>query len=132
LPIFLLGGALALTGCSDRGTDPTDPGSPGGDEVSYAVDVQPIFDAGCIGCHGDGGSGGLDLRAPGSRSKLVGIASTAWPGDLVTAGEPDQSVLYLKLIGAGGVGDRMPQGGALGDTDTETVRRWIAEGALDN
>jgi hypothetical protein len=129
---ILLLAASVLAGCSDRGTEGAGPTAPGTDPVSYAADVQPLWNAQCVGCHGAGGNGGLDLRAPDSRAALVGVASVNWPGALVTAGEPDASVLYLKLVGAPGVGARMPQGGALGADALETVRRWIAEGALDN
>lgn len=131
-----LPGVLALllvVGCSDRGTEPLPGGDdPGIDPVSYATDVQPVWTANCTGCHGAGGNAGLDLRAPDSRENLVGMTAVNWPGLRVTAGDPDQSVLYLKLMGASGVGDRMPQGGVLDGGALETVRRWIAEGALDN
>ncbi|MBE0566834.1 MAG: hypothetical protein IH621_12790, partial [Krumholzibacteria bacterium] len=122
--------ALLPAGCSDRGADPADPGGGGPVAVSYAADVQPIWNASCVGCHG--GTAGLELAAPGSRAALVGVASTNWPGQRVVPGDPDASVLYRKLTGDGGVGDRMPQGGALDAADIETVRRWIAEGAHDN
>lgn len=124
--------AAALAGCSDNGTDPAAPGGGGDDPVSYAADVQPIWNANCVGCHGDGGNGGLDLRAPGSRGNLVGVDSAGWPGQRVVENEPDQSVLYLKMTGASGVGNLMPPTGSLGAGDLETVRTWIAEGALDN
>ena len=122
---------VVLAGCSDRGTEPTSPGG-GVDPVSYAADVQPIWNANCTGCHGAGGNAGLDLRMPDSRSNLVGMASTNWTGQRVVASEPNLSVLYRKLSGAAGVGDRMPQGGMLAPDEIETVRLWIAEGALDN
>ena len=124
---------LLFAGCSDRGTEPPlGDGGPGTNPVSYAADVQPIWSVNCTGCHGAGGNAGLDLRVPASRTHLVDVAAVNWTGVLVFAGDPDQSVLYLKLMGASGVGDRMPQGGVL-DTDAlETVRRWIDEGALDN
>ena len=131
VPGFAVAAVLLLAGCSDRGTEPGLPGG-GDDPVSYTADVQPIWNANCIGCHGDGGNGGLDLRMPGSRANLVDVPSPSWPGLRVVAGEPDSSVLYLKLTGTAGVGDRMPQGGSLGADDTEIVRLWIAEGALDN
>lgn len=125
-----VGLVLLCTGCSDRGADPTGPGGGEPPPVSYAADVQPIWNANCVGCHG--GTAGLFLEAPGSRANLVGAASTNWSGQRVVAGDPDASILYRKLTGDSGVGDRMPQGGALGAGDLETVRRWIAEGALDN
>ncbi len=128
--IVLMVLAAALGGCSDKGSDPVVPGGP--DPVSYTLDVQPIWDGNCVGCHGAGGNGGLDLRAPGSRGNLVDAASQNWGGMRVVPGEPDASVLYRKLTGDGAVGPRMPQGGALAADDIETVRRWIAEGAQDN
>lgn len=120
---------MSAGGCSDRGRDPIAPGG-GTVPVSYADDVQPIWSAHCTGCHG--GTAGLELGAPDSRANLVGVASANWGGVLVVAGDPAASILYRKLTGDGGVGDRMPQGGALGAGDIETVRRWIAEGAPDN
>lgn len=122
--------AFAAGGCSDRGGDPAAPDGGGPAPVSYAADVQPIWNANCIDCHG--GTAGLELEAPGSRADLVGVASTGWAGVRVAAGDPAASILYRKISGDSGVGDRMPQGGALGNDDIETVRRWIAEGALDN
>ena len=128
-PILL---AVLLAGCSDHG-DPVDPGGGGAPgPVSYAAQVQPLWNTHCIGCHGAGGNGGLDLRAPGSRDRLVGAVAQGYPGVRVASGEPDQSVLYLKMTGAGGVGTLMPPAGALGADDLDTVRRWIEEGALDN
>ena len=121
---------LGAGGCSDRGSDPAAPGGGGPTPVSYAAEVQKIWNDHCIGCHGD--NAGLDLAAPGSRANLVGVASTNWGGVRVAAGDPAASVLYRKISGDSGVGDRMPQGGALATDDIETVRRWIAEGALDN
>jgi hypothetical protein len=127
----LLGLGLGLlAGCSDRGADPAAPGGGGPDPVSYAADVQPIWNAHCVGCHG--GTAGLFLEAPGSRANLVGAASTNWGGLRVVAGDPAASILYRKLTGDAAVGDRMPQGGTLTAGELETVRRWIAEGAADN
>ncbi|RKZ11987.1 hypothetical protein DRQ50_12680 [bacterium] len=128
--VFVL---LVLVGCSDHGTEPPSGGGGSGTTtVSYAADVQPIWTANCTVCHGAGGNAGLDLRMPDSRTHLVDVDAVNWPGKLVVADESDQSVLYLKLMGAPGVGDRMPQGGVLGTGALETVRRWIVEGALDN
>lgn len=124
--------SVVAVGCSDRGTEPEPGGGGGVGSVSYAADVQPVWNAQCVGCHGAGGSGGLDLRSPDSRTNLVGAASANWTGELVVPGEPENSVLYLKLTGAPGVGDRMPQGGTLDADALETVRRWIADGAPDN
>ena len=43
---------LALGGCSDGGADPTAPApDPEPTVVSFAADIQPIFDDNCLGCH---------------------------------------------------------------------------------
>ena len=131
--------ALAvLAGCSDYGDDPmdgggpTDPPDPPEPTVSYADDVQPIFDANCVGCHGDGGNAGLDLRPGLSYANLYEVQSTESALNRVEPEEPMLSWLYLKLTGQQNVGTEMPPGSLL-DADTrELVRTWIEEGALDN
>jgi mono/diheme cytochrome c family protein len=118
-------------GCSDRGADPMDPvGGP--DPVSFSADVQPIFDSNCIGCHGQNGNGGQDLRAENSYANLVGVDATGGAGKRVVADDPESSVLYLKMTGAPGVGSVMPPTGGLPAEVTDIVRQWVAEGALDN
>ena len=121
---------LVAGGCSDRGSDPVAPGGGGPVPVSYAAEVQPIWNAACTGCHG--GIAGLDLAAPGQPRRPGGRGVHQLGRDAGGAGDPAASILYRKISGDSGVGDRMPQGGALGTDDIETVRRWIAEGALDN
>ncbi len=131
-PVVVVAALLAVTGCSDNGTAPTGPGG-GGTTVSFAVDLQPILVANCVGCHGAGGSGGLNLSPDVAWANLVGVETTGYaPQQRVVAGNPDQSVLYLKLSGASGVGDRMPQGGMLLDDDIEKFRVWVVQGAPDN
>jgi len=135
LPVLLSGSALvilAVAGCSDQGADPTDPGGGAPPPVSFAANIQPIFDNNCAGCHGAGGNGGLDLRPGESYANLVGTAAGGHPGLRVTAGDPDASVLYLKLTGAAGVGSVMPPAGSLGSGVTDVVWAWISEGAQDN
>jgi hypothetical protein len=54
----------------------------------------------------------------------------------VEPGDPDRSYLYHKITGTqadvGGSGDPMPKGGRLSDAEIQTIRDWIAQGALDN
>jgi len=133
---FLLVGltcaGLIVAGCSDLGDSVTAPDTTPGD-VSYAADVQPLFDANCVGCHGAGGNGGLDLRTGQSRAALVGVTSPTYGAVRVVAGDPDASVLYDKLTGGGVYGQPMPPSGTpLPPAALETIRRWIADGAPDN
>jgi len=123
--------AMTLSGCSDHG-DPVgvvDP--PGGnDPVSFAADIQPIFDTNCIGCHGAGGNAGLDLRSGLSYSNLVGVAATASSGNRVEAGDANLSVLFQRLSGL--MIDPMPPSGVLPIETRDLVEEWINDGAMDN
>jgi mono/diheme cytochrome c family protein len=117
-------------GCSDEG----DPIAPGGPDVtgpvSFAEDVQPIFDSRCTGCHGEGGNGGLDLRSPQSYANLVDAGSPNYGAKRVVPGDPDASVLVDKISGGGRYGSRMPPtGSALSAAQISTIRTWVAEGA---
>lgn len=125
--------ALLAAGCSDQGTAPLLDGDGGGSaSISYAADIQPLWDAACLGCHGQNGNGGLDLRGGVSRGNMVGVPSLGYAQQRVAAGNADASVLYLKLTGASGTGAIMPVGGSLDQAEIDKVRAWIDEGALDN
>lgn len=121
-----------LSGCADQGDEPTHGGPPVA-TVSYATDVQPIFNTDCAGCHTNGGAnGGLDLSEGVSHAHLVGIPSPSFGTVRVVAGEPDSSFLYQKLTGNQSDGSPMPPTGLLPADKQELVRVWIEEGALDN
>jgi hypothetical protein len=137
--LLLIMAAAVLGGGSDLGDDPA-PATPGGGGglvdppvgVSWAGDIQPILDNNCIGCHGAGGSAGLDLRSGVSHGNLVGVPSTESSLNLIEPGDPDQSWLYLKITGQQDVGDVMPPGVPLGDATIDLVHDWIEAGAADN
>ena len=99
--------------------------------VSYETQIQPIFDAECVRCHGDGGTAGLDLRPGVSHGNLVDVASQNYaPALLVDEGSPSTSVLHEKVADTAQFGGVMPPGGAnLSSDDIELIRRWIEEGA---
>ena len=127
--VFML--LLTLGGCSDHG-DPLgviDP--PGGvDPVSFATDIQPIFDMNCLNCHGAGGFAGLDLSSGLSYANLVGVPATTSQENRVEATDADASVLYQRLSATGG--GFMPPSGVLSEEVQDLVSQWINEGALDN
>ena len=126
---------FALAGCSDKGAEPLAPHDHDPDPVgiSFATDIQPIFDAHCVSCHGAGASGGLDLRAAATPGSLVNVAATSYAGARVVPGDPHVSVLFLKLEGDPSTGARMPFGGAVLDPALRLlIHDWIEQGALDN
>jgi mono/diheme cytochrome c family protein len=126
--VVLLGFLAFLAGCSDDDDGTMDPGPT---PVSYETQIQPIFDASCLGCHGDGGLAGLDLRDGVSHGNLVGVTTQNYaPALRVAEGDPVASVLYEKVADTGQFGGVMPPGaGALPGEEIALIRRWIEEGA---
>jgi Planctomycete cytochrome C len=128
LPAMLV---FFLAGCSDQGESlevtgpPLIPGP-----VSFASDIQPIFSSNCVGCHGDGGNGGLDLRPGMSYGNLVSVAAEGGSGNRVEPGEAAASFLYQRLADTTGAG--MPPSGPLPLSTREMVAEWINDGANDN
>ena len=120
-------GALTATG-----------GGGGGGGVSFAADVQPIFDQNCAlaGCHAAASaSAGLVLAAGSAFDNIVGVPSSQQPGtNRVASGDPDNSYLVRKIEGAAGVsGGRMPLNRSpLSAAQITTIRTWIDQGAPNN
>lgn len=128
-------------------TEPTDPtetatttedsatttGAPG---PSFNVDVwEPILAPACT-CH-QGGAGGLEMGSSAAEAyaTIVGIKSTGLSSmSYVEPGDPGDSYLFHKLndthIEVGGQGGRMPLGGQLSLDQIDTIKQWIAGGAL--
>ncbi len=122
--------ANALTVTSDDGG--------GGATVSFAADIQPIFDQNCAlaGCHSAASaSAGLVLAAGSAFDNLVGAPSSQQPAtSRVASGDPDNSYLVRKIEGAAGIsGGRMPQNRPpLSAAQIASIRTWITEGAQNN
>ncbi len=98
--------------------------TPGGPAtVSYRRDIQPLFDAYCVACHG--GQAGLWLTS------YEHLMAGSRHGPVVIPGDPEASELVRRLTGASQ--PAMPLGGPpLPPDRIELVRRWIAEGAPKN
>ena len=94
--------------------------------VSYQVHVQPLFNQTCalVGCHDDG-------QHP-SALKLTSYDNVMFNTlQVVIRGQPDQSVLVLRIEGR--LGQRMPlDRNPLNQNQINGIRTWIAEGALNN
>ena len=93
------------------------------ENVDFANDIQPIFEAKCYVCHGEEQQLG-QLRLD-SRSVVMDSGPS---GPRIVAHEPDSSSIYQRVAGLG-EGIRMPMGGQLSDAEIETIRAWIEQGA---
>jgi mono/diheme cytochrome c family protein len=93
---------------------------PTAEDVSFATDIQPLFDANCIACHA--GSLNPDLREGNSYTAITGTG-------MVVANDLTNSELYQRLLGNGNI---MPPSGALSATKTNLVKNWILQGAKNN
>jgi hypothetical protein len=98
----------------------------------FARDVQPIFDANCVLCHGFDGN--LNLGVGVSYDNLVGVQAFSSALLRVAPGNVATSYLYVKLTGPcpGPVcnGRRMPQGApSLPAAQLQVMHDWITAGA---
>jgi hypothetical protein len=114
--------ALSLGSCyydtfpedNDNGPAPVD--------VSYANDIQPMWDNDCVSCHQ--GNIPPDLTAAKSYNDLLN-------GGYVIPNDADNSVLYHSLFGSNGV-SLMPPGAMWPSSSIKKVESWINEGAKNN
>ena len=133
-PIFI--SILLLTACGELKT-PTGSGGPGlpiDPSATFTRVQTEVFTPSCasIGCHDPlGQQSQLVLSAGRAYAQTVNVASVEIPSLMrVRPGDPDNSYLYRKIIGANITGDRMPQGRApLTEAQISLVRDWIRRGA---
>ena len=91
-------------------------------EVSFSIDIQPIFNTYCIVCHGT--NGGLTLTSDVSWTELISA-------ERVIPGDHENSLLWKRLVPIGG--SLMPQGGPpIDQVKQDLIALWIDQGALDN
>jgi len=126
-------------------TTPGMPGAMGSAETGYfATQVRPILDSSCGGCHSPiGPSAGLTLGGMGVTSAelmegLVGKKSTNGEFNLIEAGKPERSWVYLKASGESttvmctstcGRQKMPPSGDGLSAAQLEALSKWIKDGA---
>lgn len=118
---------LAVAATPPTGAPPLRPSSSA--EVSFEMDVAPIFQNRCVQCHGGVDEDG-EVRAEASLklTSYEGVIAGSEYGSVVTAGDPGDSVL-LDLIEWG---DMPEEGDPVPAEEIDLIRMWIAEGALNN
>ena len=154
LGLGVLAIASVLSGCAGEGggggggapQPPRCKPPAGGATVSFANNIQPIFNRSCAvpGCHVPPvPTGGQDLTSARSYRQAVNTPSTQVRGiDRVEPGNPDRSYMLRKIQGGPGIaGTTMPQGcpgaplnGAqcLSPDDIAAIVQWITECAPNN
>ncbi|MGI9518952.1 MAG: DUF1549 domain-containing protein [Pirellulaceae bacterium] len=96
--------------------------------VSYASDVRPLLAANCFGCHqGARHEGGYVMTA---FDALLGGGDSGSPA--IVPGNPDESYLLDLITAHDGQAEMPPTGLPLSDDAVETIRTWIADGAVND
>jgi hypothetical protein len=149
------GGSCACPDGADTQTDPDNCGSCGHvcspgqscvggactcgtSTVSFAADIQPIFNASCTGsaCHDSvSPAASLELTAGKAYGELVGVPTNQCNGTrtLVIPGDPENSYLLDKILGVDMCfGSKMPKMSSLSPSEIENIVSWICAGASDN
>jgi mono/diheme cytochrome c family protein len=91
-------------------------------KIDFRRDVQPIFAAHCVSCHGP------ELQMNGFRLDRRADALRGGSQTNIGPGNADGSRLYHRLIGTN-FGQQMPPGKPLDEGQIEIIKRWIDEGA---
>ena len=125
--------ALCLLSCDDfLFGEATGEGTEVPDTADYAG-VLEVLESNCFGCHGAAGTlGGLDLETDMYGATVGVVGQYGLP--IVLAGDPDNSMLYLKAanLHPPNTGTDMPPGsGGLPDALSDVILLWIEDGAPD-
>ena len=97
--------------------------------VSFHSDVMPIFRANCLGCHQ-----GAKQRGEYVMTQFDALLRDGESGEAaIIPGQPDASHLVSQITPTDGHAE-MPDEPSkpLADSELDTIRRWIAEGAIDD
>ena len=97
-------------------------------KVSYFRDVRPILQEQCQGCHQPAKRSGEYVMTPFASLLKGGESNSA----AIVPGKPADSYLLNQITPAKGKAE-MPKGKSpLAATQIDLIRRWIAEGAVDD
>lgn len=117
---LIAGSIMLIIGCSksseDRLTTTTPPSDCDTVNMTYSKDVQPILEANCYSCHGNGNiNGGVTL------DNYAGVKSVA-----------DNGFLIGVITHAAGYPPMPDGGGKLSDCNINKIKDWINRGASNN
>lgn len=87
-------------------------------KLSFAKDIQPIFNKHCVNCHYSGVSV-PDYSSPEGYSTITGA--------YINKGYPEASKIYTIIVD----GEMPPADVKIPDSDLEKILQWIKDGALE-
>lgn len=119
--------ALAAPGLATAADDPPKPAAEPA-KVSYYKQVRPIFQAQCQGCHQPAKAGGGYVMTAVDRLRAGGESGDS----AVVAGKPEESHLLEMIVPENGKAEMPRDRPPLSAAEIETVRDWIAQGAVDD
>jgi mono/diheme cytochrome c family protein len=88
---------------------------------TFAKDIQPLFKAQCVICHGS--MGGWDA------STYDSVMTSGKNAPVIIPGDVEKSLLTQKIQGTQTEGTIMPPGGKMSDSDIQLILDWIKAGA---
>jgi WD40 repeat protein len=124
--IVMLLAATAAIGAPPQKSD-DDPNAP----VSYFKKIRPIFQAHCQGCHQPAKARGGYIMTDFAKL-LEGGESVADGWHAIVPKDPEHSLLLQQITPQQGKAEMPPKKAPLADAEIALVRRWIAEGAVDD
>jgi len=134
---LVLATMMSACGSDGGGTATPSTPTPTPTAVSFATNVQPIFNARCISCHTRTGVANFLVLDIGAFNNLVNrpTATSGNTGTLVIPGDSSNSVLYERISKNGLPANllQMPLGGPFLSTDDQNlIKTWIDQGAKNN
>ena len=122
---IIFGLVFMVSACSDSGDDGGGGGGNGPTGTVVWEDVNPIFQANCVGCHG--GNGGFYIDTYDNATTTGDHAP-----DVIIAGDPANSILIQALRGTATVAAQMPKNQTpLSEDEILLIEQWITDGALE-
>ncbi|HNP94036.1 MAG TPA: hypothetical protein PKJ63_00360 [Cyclobacteriaceae bacterium] len=98
------------------------------DNVSFALDIQPILTAECATCHNPSEVAVPDFREGYAYESIEDLITE---GDVIP-GDAEGSELVEMLEGNSADGNTMPPAGPMAPTKIALIKKWIDEGAKNN
>jgi WD40 repeat protein len=96
--------------------------------TSFYGEVRPLFQAKCQGCHQPAKAKGDFVMTDFARLIAGGESGDA----AIVPGDADKSHLIELITPVDGEAEMPPKDGPLHETEIELLRKWVAEGAVDD